>query len=90
VTNGAAPYRFASCGLPSSRCPQGEYGVATVFMAAWQASCTSARLSFKVLTRRSSPVGVQAFDQRPEVLAQLRFERLDQPLQVVACSPSGR
>ena len=46
---------LVSAGLPSMRRPQGEYGVATDLIAARASSfCTSARFSFKTLTRRSS------------------------------------
>ena len=47
-----------SCGLPASRRPQGEYGVATVLIASFASSFwISALFSFKALTRRSSPAG---------------------------------
>ena len=40
-------------------------------------ACTSSRLALSVLTRRSSGAGcVQAVDQRPELVAELRLQRL--------------
>jgi hypothetical protein len=43
---------------------------------------------FRVLTRNEPGLGIQAFDQRPEIPAQ-RLQRLDQPLRRL-CQASGR
>ena len=46
---------LVSAGLPCTRRPQGEYGVASVLIAACASSfCTCSRFSFRILTRRSS------------------------------------